>query len=327
MTFRIVNSLKLDAFAKWGSVATTTDEVRAAQQTAQALDVACIAVGQGTNIIPQSLVNAYVCQIGLTGIEILEETKHEVRLRVAAGESWHELVTWTLSQGYFGLENLALIPGCVGAAPVQNIGAYGVEVEEYVEAVHSFLGGEPVTLSNEECGFRYRESVFKGAAYLITAIDLRLSKVPRIRTEYAGIQDELSRLGVDEPTPKDVYNAVISIRANKLPDPQRVPNAGSFFKNPVVSIEQAQALQDRYPDLNQFPADGGVKLSAAQLIDWAGWKRAQAGHIRCWDKQPLVLVNNGASAASEVLAFAERIREDIFERFQVELEREPTVLG
>lgn len=288
-------------------------------------------LGEGSNVILAPNLTCRVCLMRIRGIRLLPAGNGDVDLTVAAGENWHELVRWTLGQGVYGLENLALIPGSVGAAPVQNIGAYGTELSDFFLELTALdlHTGNMVVLDRRDCEFSYRGSLFKSSSqrFAITSITLRLSRRAAPRTDYPDIQIELQRLGIDQPSPLQVAEAVIRVRRRKLPDPRKMPNAGSFFRNPIVSTAQAERLRTAHPDLKQFAVAGGVKLSAAQLIDRCGWKSRQDGSLRVWQRQPLVLVNPAGLDGRSVLKFADTIRQDVFNRLGIELEIEPDSIG
>ena len=259
---------------------------------------------------------------------IAEDADHVI-IEAGAGENWHELVRWTIRQGYSGLENLSLIPGLVGAAPMQNIGAYGVELAAVLESVTAWDWRKAVwkTFSAHECGFSYRDSRFKSVEpdrYLITSVGLRLNRTFHPILGYAGLQDELDGAPA---TPERVSNAVISLRRRKLPDPGDVGNAGSFFKNPIVSQDEAEALRTRFDGLPTWP-DGAdrAKVSAGWMIEYCGLKGATEGDAAVSTQHALVLVNQGAASGSEVLALAERIRATVDETFGVLLEVEPKLV-
>jgi len=327
----IPNTLALRAHADIGCEAFNTADVAAAQAYAQEHGLAFVPLGEGSNIVPHASVHSFVCILKTRGIDVIEENEQQVWLRAAAGENWHRFVMGCLQQSWFGLENLALIPGSVGAAPVQNIGAYGVEVAEFVEAVEVLdERGAVRTLSAAECRFRYRDSVFKQSpGYTILSIILKLNKRQQPVIEYPELRAQLE--GRTDVTAQQVAEAVISIRQRKLPAPQTHPNVGSFFKNPIVSNRLAYSLTGQISDLQTYavPESGGdrVKLSAAQLIDRAGWKDRAAERVACWQTQPLVLVNTGGASDAEVFAFAAAIAEDIRSRYGVALELEPSELS
>ncbi|GAB3383233.1 UDP-N-acetylmuramate dehydrogenase [Lysobacter fragariae] len=256
-----------------------------------------------------------------------------VVVRADAGVEWHDFVMRTLKHGLAGLENLALIPGTVGAAPIQNIGAYGVEVREFIHCVEAF---EPATgqvhrLDADACRFAYRDSLFKQQVdrYIVTAVEFALPRVPDLKLDYAGIREELATMGVINPTPRHVADAVIAIRRRKLPDPAVIGNAGSFFKNPIVPVAQADALKARHDALPVFRgnSDATRKLSAAWLIDQCGWKGHRDGDAGVAESHALVLVNHGNASGLQLLDLARRIAASIGERFGVELEPEPRVIG
>lgn len=285
--------------------------------------------------------------VALTGrrSEVLGETDDRTVVRAEAGTGWHDLVMWTLEQGLSGLQNLALIPGTVGAAPIQNIGAYGVEVADCIHAVEAFdrRSGAFVRLGRDACDFAYRDSRFKreADAWIVTAVQFALSREAAVRTDYAGLAEELVAMGVQAPSPRTVAEAVVRIRRRKLPDPARIGNAGSFFKNPIVPLPQADALKAADPDLpvypvQAFPADaaasGGspgarAKLSAAWLIEQCGWKGYRDGDAGVSDRHALVLVNHGNATGAQLLDVARRIAASVQERFGVALEPEPRIVG
>ncbi|WP_047258405.1 UDP-N-acetylmuramate dehydrogenase [Chromobacterium subtsugae] len=290
-------------------------------------------LGGGSNLLLTRDYPGLVVKVALTGIRLLEQNGDDVLVEAAAGENWHDFVLHTLAQGWYGLENLSLIPGTVGACPVQNIGAYGVEVKDHLQEVACAQlerGGEALTLSNADCRFGYRDSVFKHEAagkLLVTAARFRLSRAARPRTGYGDILQQLERQGISAPTPLDVSRAVIAIRQSKLPDPAALGNAGSFFKNPVVSLTRAEALLAEHPQLPHYPApDGQVKLAAGWLIDQCGLKGYRDGDAGVHEKQALVLVNYGQARGSEIEALAHKVQDTVAQRFGVRLEPEPLIL-
>jgi UDP-N-acetylmuramate dehydrogenase len=256
-----------------------------------------------------------------------------VTLRVAAGEQWHQLVQWSLRHGLYGLENLALIPGTVGAAPIQNIGAYGVELAPLVQRVDCVAidGARTQSLAATECRFGYRDSVFKHELQdqlVITHVTLDLSRRPDVHAAYPVLAQALAERGVDQPTPQAVFEAVVDIRRSKLPDPALVPNAGSFFKNPVLPVQQAQALAAIFPGLPQYPQpDGRVKLPAAWLIDYCGWKGYRAEGLGIHPEHALVIVNYGNNRGAQLLALAAAVARSVLDTFGVALEIEPRIYG
>ncbi len=279
------------------------------------------------------------------GIALIGDVGDTTIVRAEAGADWHALVRWTLDHGLSGLENLALIPGTVGAAPIQNIGAYGVEVGERIHAVEAFDRGshDMVRLDRDACAFAYRDSVFKQRpdVWIVTTVEFALSRTPRLSLGYAGLSEELAANGIEHPTPREVADAVIRIRQRKLPDPARIGNAGSFFKNPIVNAAQAQALRDAYPRLPVYPVapfpadaaahgdapDARAKLSAAWLIEQCGWKGHRDGDAGVSDAHALVLVNHGGASGLQLLDLAHAIAASVQDRFGVAIEPEPRVVG
>ncbi len=286
-------------------------------------------LGNGTNVVLGSEIEGAVVLIRSRG-RSLQRDGYDCLLTAAAGENWHDLVRFSLAQGIFGLENLALIPGLVGAAPIQNIGAYGVELSEVfesLEAIHRDTG-ERKHFDRDACEFGYRTSVFKrGAAnpWIIWRVTLRLSSQPLLRMEYRDVREELGRLGIDKPSPVDIAEAVVRVRRRKLPDPRFMPNVGSFFKNPLVSEEEADRLRRHISDLVVWPMEQGntYKLSAAQLIDRAGLKGLRMNGARVWFRQPLVLVNESAPERALFMTLAHHLRTVVAERWGIKLEYEP----
>ena len=290
-----------------------------------------LVLGEGSNILFTRDWPGIVLSIAALGIEVREDDGARALVRVEAGENWNDFVRWSLGRGFCGLENLVLIPGTVGAAPIQNIGAYGVEVGEFIDHVEAWdrVAGELVQLSNAECRFGYRDSVFKQRRdrYMVTSVTFALPRSRPLRMGYAGVAEELAVLGIETPTAPAVAEAIARIRTRKLPNPALIGNAGSFFKNPVVAQSQATALREANPGMPAWNgAEGQVKLSAAWLIESCGFKGLQQGHAAVSEQHALVLVNRGQASGSEIWALAERIRETVATRFGVDLEAEPLVL-
>jgi UDP-N-acetylmuramate dehydrogenase len=288
-------------------------------------------LGEGSNVLFVGDYDGTVIVMATQGVQV--ETDGELtRIAVAAGERWDDFVRWTLGQGYAGLENLILIPGSVGAAPIQNIGAYGTEVAEFVESVEAWdtRTQSVTTLDNAACAFAYRDSVFKRepGRYIVTAVRFALPRTHALRLDYAGIREELARMGVDKPAPFHVAEAVVHLRSRKLPDPAVIGNAGSFFKNPIVDAAQGEALKKAHPELAAWPGtDGRCKLSAAWLIEAAGFKGERDGDAGISNRHALVLVNHGKASGQELWAFAQRVIAGVEARFGVTLEPEPLMIG
>ena len=296
-------------------------------------DAASMVLGGGSNLLFAGNPTGAVIALETRGIAVIGDNGDTAIVRADAGVVWHDFVLWTLDHGLCGLENLALIPGTVGAAPIQNIGAYGVEVRERIRAVEAFdrRAGAMVRFDNADCGFAYRDSLFKRDPdhYLVTAVEFALPRTPSLKLEYAGIGEELAAMGIANPTPVLVADAVIRIRRRKLPDPAVLGNAGSFFKNPIVPAGIAADLQSAHPSLPVFRGgnDGTRKLSAAWLIDQCGWKGHRDGDAGVAASHALVLVNHGHATGAQLLDLARRIAASVQERFGVAIEPEPRIVG
>jgi UDP-N-acetylmuramate dehydrogenase len=290
-----------------------------------------LVLGGGSNILFISDFKGTILHPDMEGIRIDEQDQDHAIISAGAGVNWDKLVEWTVYKGFSGLENLSLIPGMVGASPVQNIGAYGVEARDTIEKVKAICikDGTMRVFSNTDCQFGYRKSIFKGehkGKYVITSVQFRLSKKPLVRLDYGSLNDEIKKLG--EVSLKNIRHSVINIRRSKLPDPEITGNAGSFFKNPVVSNVVAEDLKKNYPDMPLYEGHSGAfKLAAGWLIDKCGWKGKRIGDAGVHDKQALVLVNYGKSSGREIFDLSEKIRESVIEKFGVELEREVEVVG
>jgi len=289
-----------------------------------------LVIGEGSNMLFTRDWPGVVLSVSARGIRVLEDRGVDSLVRVDAGENWHDFVHWSLAQGYWGLENLALIPGTVGAAPIQNIGAYGAEVSEFVVTVEAFdwHTREFVRLANADCAFAYRDSVFKRdpTRYLITAVDFVLPRTRELRLDYAGVREELASMKVDRLTPVTVAEAVMRLRTRKLPNPALIGNAGSFFKNPVVAAAQADALRRDHPGLPAWGTGQTRKLSAAWIIEACGFKGLREGDAGVSTQHALVLVNHGRATGAQIWALAQKVREGVNQRFGVILEPEPVVV-
>lgn len=305
-----------------------------------------LVLGGGSNLLFAGDPEGAVLALRSQAMVVLADEDGRILVRVDAGADWHACVLWTLSQGLCGLENLALIPGTVGAAPIQNIGAYGVEVHERIHSVEAWDRdlGDIVRLDRAACGFAYRDSRFKRepGRWLVTAVEFALSRTPALRLDYVGIAEELAAMAVDRPDARQVAEAVIRIRRRKLPDPALVGNAGSFFKNPIVPAALADALSAGHPGLPVYPVapfpaaaathdeagDSALrKLSAAWLIDACGWKGHREGDAGVSAQHALVLVNHGGASGGQLLDLARRIADSVHARFGVALEPEPRIVG
>lgn len=289
-------------------------------------------LGGGSNLLFTTDFDGLAIKNNFKGITVVEENDSEIYLRIGAGEVWHEFVLYCIEHGYAGVENLSLIPGNVGASPMQNIGAYGVEVKDViteVEALH-LKDYSLNTFSNDACEFGYRSSVFKTSEkgnYFITAVTFKLNKQAKVNTSYGAIDGELKRLEIENPTIKDVSNAVINIRSSKLPDPKKIGNSGSFFKNPVISEVQKNKILANYPDAPNYSQPNGVfKMAAGWLIEKCGWKGKRIDNYGVHELQALVLVNYGGAKGSEIYSLSEQIIESVNSKFGIILEREVNIL-
>jgi UDP-N-acetylmuramate dehydrogenase len=290
-----------------------------------------VILGGGSNILFARDIEGSVVLNRITGKKIIGESNNETLVQAHAGENWHNLVLWCLDQGLSGIENLALIPGLAGAAPMQNIGAYGVELADVLDSVQAveLRSGQTCEFSLPECQLGYRTSRFKSVdagKYLITGIRLRLSRIFTPNLAYKGLAEELTTMGIDAPAAKQVSEAVIRIRQRKLPDPKRVGNAGSFFKNPVVSRETAEAIIEEHEGMPLYHAEDGAKLSAAWMIEQCGWKGRSLGGAAVSEQHALVLINQGNATGSEILTLAEAIKGSVQNRFGIELQPEPLII-
>ena len=287
-----------------------------------------LVLGGGSNMVLLEEVPGLTVHVLLHGIESADG---KGRFRVRAGTDWNQFVRYTLETGFPGMENLILIPGTVGAAPVQNIGAYGAEVSEFITAVHAWEYGKGmVKLSPEDCAFGYRDSRFKRepGRFLITAVDFDLSEPRPLKLAYGAINDELEQAGISKPTARDVANAVTKIRRSKLPDWFFLGNSGSFFKNPVVERKLYATLRETYEDLPSYPIDDAhVKLPAGWLIDRAGLRGAGTDRVGTYERQALVMVNRGGAAGRDILSFSNHVQEVVRQKFGVALEPEVQVIG
>jgi UDP-N-acetylmuramate dehydrogenase len=289
-------------------------------------------LGGGSNVVFTRDPQAVVLKVEVRGKRLVEERPDAWIVEAGAGENWHELVAWTIEQGWPGLENLALIPGTVGAAPVQNIGAYGVELRERFEALDlvDLVTGRSATLGVDACHFGYRDSVFKQALAgksVITRVRFRLPRPWRPVLGYLELERKVAESGNPNPDARTIFDWVCAIRRAKLPDPAAIGNVGSFFKNPVVSVEQCRDIIGRDPEVVHYPLpDGSVKLAAGWLIDACGWKGKSIGRAGVYEKQALVLVNRGGASGAEVVTLARAIQESVYGRFGIRLEPEPVVV-
>ncbi|MNM62037.1 UDP-N-acetylenolpyruvoylglucosamine reductase [compost metagenome] len=324
------NTFGIDVKARHFTQAHDDDEVREALAQAERRALPVMVIGGGSNLLLTRDVDALVLRIASRGRRVLSDDGERVVVEAEAGEPWHPFVQWSLAQGFCGLENLSLIPGTVGAAPMQNVGAYGVEIKD-VFAGLTALDRETGVLRDfalEECAFGYRDSLFKRnpGRWLILRVRFALSHSLQAHLDYGPVRQRLTEQGVLQPTAQAISDAICSIRREKLPDPAELGNAGSFFKNPVVSADLVERIRSRFPHVVAYPqADGQVKLAAGWLIEQAGWKGYREGDAGVHRLQSLVLVNYGQASGAQLHDLARRIQADVHERFGVELEMEPNL--
>jgi UDP-N-acetylmuramate dehydrogenase len=326
------NTFSLPAVARTLVRVTGDNDVRELARHPQLGRMAKFVLGGGSNIILTRDMPQLVLKVEVRGMRLVESRPDAWVVEAGAGENWHELVAFTLAQGWPGLENLALIPGTVGASPVQNIGAYGVELQDRFESLDAvdLATGAGLTLGASDCAFGYRDSVFKQALAgrcVITRVRFRLPRPWQPVLGYLELERKRAETGIAAPGAQQVFDWVCAIRRAKLPDPAVIGNAGSFFKNPVVSVEQCRDITGRDPEVVHYPMpDGSVKLAAGWMIDTCGWKGKSVGQAGVYEKQALVLVNRGNATGSEVMLLATAIQESVYGRFGIRLETEPVIV-
>ncbi len=321
------NTLAVPAKAKQLRVVASAPELVSQLQQAQVRSESSLILGEGSNSVFVDDYDGTVIVNRIRGVELVSDTQEHVLLNVGAGENWHEFVAYTVSQGWYGLENLALIPGSVGAAPIQNIGAYGAEVKSSITQLEVYDSERDLfeTIAADACEFGYRDSRFKhdwSGRKIITAVQFRLRKHADLNVSYPALRDHLS----DSPTLKEVFKGVVAIRREKLPSPDELPNAGSFFKNPIIDGEALARLRREYPDVVSFAHGDQFKVAAAWLIDQAGWKSKSINEVSVHQRQALVLVNPERKSGSAILAFARAVQRDVCARYSIELEIEPRLI-
>jgi len=325
------NSFGFDVTARFFAAAGSEFDVIEALEWAEQNGQPIYPLGGGSNTVMVDAPAGLVLHINIAGVEHYPEEDGSVLLRVGGGEDWPRLVDHTVKQGWFGLENLALIPGNAGAAPVQNIGAYGVELSDVLEKIEAVdrETGEIVELSAEQCEFAYRDSAFKGVLhgrYIITYLWLRLSLSDSPVIEYPALRQALN--DPDNSSAREVFEAVVSVRSKRLPNPQELGNAGSFFTNPILSKKTAEILTEQFPDLPQWPTDDGqVKLAAGWLVEQCGWKGFREDAVGVYPHQAIVLVNYGGATGAQILALAKEIIASVEKKYGVLLEIEPNVIS
>ena len=317
----------IDKKAKFFTTVETLDELKVALLTAKEKQLQVFILGGGSNILLTRDIDGLVIKLEIKGINLVKEEGDQLWVEVGAGEMWHELVLHSIAEDWAGLENLSLIPGTVGASPMLNIGAYGVEIKDVFDSLQAMHREtlEMQSFDAEACRFGYRESVFKQTfkdQFVITSVTFRLSKTPNFHLEYGAIREVLAANDIDQPSIRAISDAVIQIRQSKLPDPKEIGNAGSFFKNPTIPNAQFDALKASYPSIPGYPSAEGVKLAAGWLIEQTGWKGKRIGEVGVHAKQALVLVNYGGGTGEEIKKLSEQIQASVYDKFGVQLQAE-----
>jgi UDP-N-acetylmuramate dehydrogenase len=328
------NTFGINAVAKLFAAFSNTDQLQ--ELFADPAIKSCanqLVLGGGSNILFTKDFDGAVLKNDIKGIEILKEDAHHVWLRTGAGENWHQFVMFCINNNFAGVENLSLIPGCNGASPMQNIGAYGVEIKDVFHSLDAYhiRDGHTVSFSNNDCAFGYRESVFKTTyknQFVITHVTFRLRRIPIFNTSYGAIEQELEKMGVKELSIKAVSDAVIRIRQSKLPDPLVVGNAGSFFKNPTLHADHFAELKSRFENIPGYAVENKpmIKIPAGWLIEQCGWKGYRNGDAGVHPKQALVLVNYGNASGAEIFNLSTQVKESVMEKFGIDLEREVNII-
>lgn len=331
ISLKTYNTFGVEVFAKYFVSIKSEEELQQLFLMPEFISIPKLVLGSGSNILFTKDYDGLVVLIDIKGVSH-SITNDSVLVIAQAGEVWNDLVKYCVERGFAGIENLSLIPGTAGAAPVQNIGAYGTELKDVFQECRVFdtRNKEFFIFKKEDCHFSYRDSIFKSRErerYIITSIVLKLSTIPRINISYGSIQDELTKRGIHSPTIQDVAKVVSHIRVAKLPDPCMIGNSGSFFKNPVIDVDFFVQIQSDFVDIVHYPmADNKVKIAAGWLIEQCGWKGKKVGNTGTWKNQALVLVNHGNATGSEVYSFSERVIASVYSKFGIRLEREVNVL-
>lgn len=326
------NTFGVDVKANYFAEVETVDEIKNTIEWASQNNQPLLLISGGSNMLLTKDWEGLALMLHLKGIEITKEDAEFAFVKVQSAENWHEFVLWTLKHNLGGLENLSLIPGKVGTAPIQNIGAYGVEIKDTMFELTAFdLHSEELrTFSNQECNFGYRDSVFKNEfknRFLILDVTFKLTKKDhKLHTSYGAIKAELEKELISKPTIQDISKAIIEIRQSKLPDPMKIGNSGSFFKNPVLPLAQFEELKMKFPTISAYPSGDFVKVAAGWLIENAGWKGRRIGDAGVHEKQALVLVNYGNATGKEIFDLSQKIIEDVFLKYGIRLEREVNVI-
>lgn len=326
------NTFGIEAKAEQFVEVNTSEEVQVLCQTFNLVDRKLLVLGGGSNILLTGDFSGMVIKVNLKGLDVIREDENHVWVKAMAGEKWHDFVVYCVNRNFAGVENLSLIPGCVGAAPMQNIGAYGAEIKDTFEELFAIEieSGKLVKFNNKDCGFGYRESVFKNelkGKYIIISVTFKLSKNPNLNTTYGAIQETLNKKGISNPSIKEVSEAVIAIRQSKLPDPKELGNSGSFFKNPEIHNEKFKSLKNQFPKMPGYPTNNGmIKIAAGWLIEQCGWKGKVVGNTGAHKNQALVLVNYGEATGAEILNLAKAIQESVQQKFGIQINPEVNII-
>jgi UDP-N-acetylmuramate dehydrogenase len=332
VSLKHMNTFGIEAFAEYFATFTDAAILQDILTRNEVTGMPGLVLGGGSNVLFTGDFEGIVLKNNIKGIEKIDEDNDQVYIKAGAGENWHQFVLYCLANNYAGVENLALIPGNVGASPMQNIGAYGAEIKDVFFALEAFdtTNHTLVTFNKEQCAFGYRESVFKNkykGRFIITSVVYKLSRQPKLNTSYGAIEEELKKMNVTNRTIRDVAQAVINIRTSKLPDPAEIGNAGSFFKNPEIESPLFNSLKETHPGIVGYALDNGnVKLAAGWLIEQCGWKGYRKGDAGCHARQALVLVNYGHATGREILGLSEEIIASVQNTFNVKLEREVNII-
>lgn len=327
-----LNTFGINAFCRYFTEFNTIDSLKETLEHKFAKTHQKLILGGGSNVLFTKDFDGIVLKNNISGIEKIKEDENHVYIKAGAGVNWHSFVTYCIENNLAGVENLSLIPGNTGASPMQNIGAYGVEVKDVIESVHGIFTNDltEFTLTNSACKFTYRESIFKHELKnkaIITHVIYRLNKTPKFNTSYGAIEQELEKMGIKELSIKAISNAVCNIRRSKLPNPTEIGNAGSFFKNPTVDITTFEKLKTQFTDIPNYPqADGSIKLAAGWLIEQCGWKGFRKDDFGVHKLQALVLVNYGNAKGGDIYRLSEDILQSVKEKFGVTLEREVNII-
>jgi UDP-N-acetylmuramate dehydrogenase len=330
ISLKNLNTIGIDVYAKYFSLFTNDDEL--AEIITENSKLNTVILGGGSNILFTKDFDGLILKNEVKGIDLVKEDEDHLYIQVGAGENWHQFVMFCINRNWAGVENLSLIPGNVGASPMQNIGAYGVEIKEVFYELEAFNLSEKkvYTFTLNDCEFGYRDSIFKNKykdQFVILSVTYCLNKFPKLNLSYGAVEQELERMDISEPTIRSVSQAVINIRNSKLPDTNVIGNAGSFFKNPIVTQSRFEELKISFPNIVGFTnEDGTAKLSAGWLIEQCGWKGFRKGDAGCYSKQALVLVNYGNASGKEIYDLSEEILQSVKSKFRIELEREVNIL-